>query len=63
MPNMRQIDPKTASGATKEAFDEAVRQFGGVINLFRVAGTPAATQTAPLLATQTAPPGRGDLSR
>lgn len=38
MPNMRQIDPKTASGATKEAFDEAVRQFGGVINLFRVAG-------------------------
>lgn len=38
MPNMPQIDPNVASGATKEAFDEAVRQFGGVINLFRVAG-------------------------
>ncbi|MFY2822393.1 carboxymuconolactone decarboxylase family protein [Ruegeria sp. MALMAid1280] len=38
MPNMLQIDPKKASGATKEAFDEAARQFGGVINLFRVAG-------------------------
>ena len=35
---MTQIDPKTASGETKEAFDEATRQFGGVINLFRVTG-------------------------
>ncbi len=38
MPNMPQIDPKAATGATREAFDEATRQFGGVINLFRVAG-------------------------
>jgi len=38
MPNMTQIDPKTAGGATKEAFDEATAQFGGVINLFRVTG-------------------------
>lgn len=38
MPNMPQLDPKAATGATKEAFDEATRQFGGVINLFRVAG-------------------------
>lgn len=38
MPTMSQIDPNTASGRTKEAFDEATRQFGGVINLFRVAG-------------------------
>lgn len=38
MPNMPEIDPTTATGATREAFDEATRQFGGVINLFRVAG-------------------------
>lgn len=38
MPNMPQIDPRTATGATRDAFDEATRQFGGVINLFRVAG-------------------------
>ena len=32
------IDPATATGETKEAFDEAQAQFGGVINLFKVAG-------------------------
>jgi uncharacterized peroxidase-related enzyme len=38
MQTMLQIDPTTAIGATKSAFDEAKAQFGGVINLFRVAG-------------------------
>jgi uncharacterized peroxidase-related enzyme len=38
MQAMLQIDPTTATGATKSAFDEAKAQFGGVINLFRVAG-------------------------
>lgn len=38
MSAMPQIDPATATGATKAAFDEAAAQFGGVINLFRVAG-------------------------
>lgn len=38
MPNMLQIEPSQATGATKEAFDEAKRQFGGVINLFKVTG-------------------------
>ena len=38
MTNMPQIDPNLATGATKEAFDEARRQFGGVINLFKVTG-------------------------
>jgi AhpD family alkylhydroperoxidase len=32
------IDVATATGAAKEAFDEAKAQFGGVINLFKVAG-------------------------
>jgi uncharacterized peroxidase-related enzyme len=31
-------DPATATGAAKAAFDEASVQFGGVINLFRMAG-------------------------
>ncbi len=35
---MPQIDPATATGATKAAFDEATTQFGGVINLFKVTG-------------------------
>lgn len=35
---MLAIDPATATGSTKTAFDEATAQFGGVINLFRVAG-------------------------
>ncbi len=38
MSAMHQIDPATATGATKAAFDEATAQFGGVINLFKVAG-------------------------
>ncbi|OYV33238.1 MAG: hypothetical protein B7Z80_24660 [Rhodospirillales bacterium 20-64-7] len=38
MPTMPELDPKHATGATAEAFDEAARQFGGVINLFRFAG-------------------------
>lgn len=38
MQAMLQIDPATATGPTKAAFDEATAQFGGVINLFRVAG-------------------------
>ena len=38
MPKMKPVDPKTAEGATKAAFDEATAQFGGVINLFKVAG-------------------------
>lgn len=32
------IAPEDASGSTKVVFDEATRQFGGVINLFRMAG-------------------------
>lgn len=32
------IDPTTATGETRRAFDEAIAQFGGVINLFKVAG-------------------------
>ncbi|MBL4757684.1 MAG: carboxymuconolactone decarboxylase family protein [Rhizobiales bacterium] len=39
MPRFRQIDPKTATGETKEAFDEAKAQFGDVINLFKVIGS------------------------
>jgi AhpD family alkylhydroperoxidase len=35
---MKQINPTDATGATKAAFDEAKSQFGGVINLFKVAG-------------------------
>ncbi|MGH1350518.1 MAG: carboxymuconolactone decarboxylase family protein [Methyloligellaceae bacterium] len=38
MTAMNCIDPKTATGDTKEAYDEATRQFGGVINLFQIAG-------------------------
>jgi uncharacterized peroxidase-related enzyme len=38
MSQFKHIDPKSASGETKEAFDEATAQFGGVINLFKVAG-------------------------
>lgn len=38
MTAMNRIDPKTATGETKEAYDEATRQFGGVINLFQIAG-------------------------
>jgi len=37
MTKFEQIDPKTASGGAKEAFDEAKAQFGAVINLFKVA--------------------------
>jgi AhpD family alkylhydroperoxidase len=32
------IDPAKATGPAKDAFDEAIAQFGGVINLFKVAG-------------------------
>jgi AhpD family alkylhydroperoxidase len=35
---MKHIDPADATGATKAAFDEAKAQFGGVINLFKIAG-------------------------
>lgn len=38
MSKFEQIDPKTASSDTKEAFNEATSQFGGVINLFKVIG-------------------------
>jgi uncharacterized peroxidase-related enzyme len=38
MSAMIALDPTTASGETTAAFDEATAQFGGVINLFRVAG-------------------------
>ncbi|HED33832.1 MAG TPA: carboxymuconolactone decarboxylase family protein [Gammaproteobacteria bacterium] len=39
MSRFEQIDPKTASGDAREAFDEAIAQFGGVINLFKVTGS------------------------
>ncbi len=32
------LNPEKATGPTKEAFEEAKAQFGGVINLFKVAG-------------------------
>lgn len=38
MPKIPALDPSTATGDTKAAFDEAKAQFGGVINLFAVAG-------------------------
>jgi len=38
MSGFTQIDPDTATGETRQAFDEAAAQFGGVINLFKVAG-------------------------
>lgn len=34
---MQHIDPATASGETKEVFDEVVSQFGAAINLFKIA--------------------------
>jgi len=42
MPQIPPIDPATATGPTKDAFDEAKTQFGAVINLFKVAGTAPA---------------------
>jgi len=36
MSRMPAVDPKTATGQAKDAFAEATRQFGGVINLFKV---------------------------
>jgi len=39
MSKFKQVDPKTASGETREAFNEAAAQFGGVINLFKVIGS------------------------
>ncbi|VAW71835.1 hypothetical protein MNBD_GAMMA10-1364 [hydrothermal vent metagenome] len=38
MEKFEHIDTRTATGDTKEAFNEAVNQFGAVINLFKVAG-------------------------
>ena len=38
MTNFNHIDPITATGETKQAFDEAQNQFGAVINLFQVLG-------------------------
>ena len=38
MTKFEHIDPHTATGDTKEAFNEAINQFGAVINLFKVAG-------------------------
>lgn len=38
MPKINPVDPQTATGATAEAYAEAKAQFGGVINLFQVAG-------------------------
>jgi AhpD family alkylhydroperoxidase len=35
---MKHINPADATGATKAAFDEAKAQFGGVINLLKIAG-------------------------
>ena len=39
MSKFEHVDPKTASTETKEAFNEATAQFGGVINLFKVIGS------------------------
>ncbi len=39
MSKFEQIDPNTASADAKEAFDEAIAQFGAVINLFKVIGS------------------------
>jgi len=38
MAQFEQINPGTATGEVKEAFDEAKKQFGAVINLFKVSG-------------------------
>lgn len=38
MPKMNPIEIKDADDQTKDAYEEAKRQFGGVINLFKVAG-------------------------
>ena len=38
MTKFKPISPDSATGETKEAFDEAQKQFGGVINLFKIAG-------------------------
>jgi AhpD family alkylhydroperoxidase len=38
MSHFKPIDPDQATGPAKDAFDEAKAQFGGVINLFKVAG-------------------------
>lgn len=38
MSRFKQIDPKTATGEVKQAFEAAKVQFGGVINLFKVSG-------------------------
>ena len=46
-----------------EEWLHALRKRGGAEVERGFVTPPAATQTAPLLATQTAPPGRGDLSR
>ncbi|WP_246149815.1 carboxymuconolactone decarboxylase family protein [Tritonibacter litoralis] len=35
---MKQIEPKDTDVQTEAAYEEAKRQFGGVINLFKVAG-------------------------
>ncbi len=47
--------------ARVEALARHAQRFG--LEALQWLDAPAATQTAPLLATQTAPPGRGDLSR
>ncbi len=39
MSRFEQVDPKAATGNTKEAFNEVTAQFGGVINLFKVIGS------------------------
>lgn len=49
MPNMPEIDPTTAIGATREAFDEATRQFCGSVNRFRVAGNTMRIRSHPLV--------------
>ncbi len=38
MKKFKHIDPLTATGDTKKAFNEAIEQFGAVINLFKVTG-------------------------
>ncbi len=38
MNKFEHIDPRNATGDEKEAFDETVKQFGAVINLFKVTG-------------------------
>lgn len=38
MPKMNSVEVKDADDQTQKAYEEAKRQFGGVINLFKVAG-------------------------